>query len=158
MSCWIGFSACSTEWSADAGSAGSARVAGRLAAEDGWTLADGTGVPITALPAPASIHDHMLLPSTFDVLTAMLERVGTGPDATMVHLDAGYDHGPCREERTHAGLAAARARCRWSGRPRKLAPKKVELLRMLAADKRNGVAEICQTLGISRSTLYRYAK
>jgi DNA invertase Pin-like site-specific DNA recombinase len=61
-------------------------------------------------------------------------------------------------ERTHAGLAAARARGRVGGRPRKLTPKQVAQLRTLAADKGNSVTEICQTFGISRKTFYRYAK
>jgi len=60
-------------------------------------------------------------------------------------------------ERTHAGLAAARARGRVGGRPKALAdPKKVELAQALYADGRHDVATICQTLGISRATLYRY--
>ena len=59
-------------------------------------------------------------------------------------------------ERTQAGLAAARARGRLFGRPRRLTAQQVKQLRSLAQDKRNTVAEICQTLGISRSTFYRY--
>ena len=59
-------------------------------------------------------------------------------------------------ERTQAGLAAARARGRVGGRPRKLTDKKVALLQTLAADKHSSVAEICQMLGISRKTFYRY--
>jgi DNA invertase Pin-like site-specific DNA recombinase len=58
-------------------------------------------------------------------------------------------------ERTMAGLAAARSRGRNGGR-KPLSPWKVQQLRTLAADKRNGVGEICQTLGISRATFYRY--
>jgi DNA invertase Pin-like site-specific DNA recombinase len=61
-------------------------------------------------------------------------------------------------ERTRAGLAAARARGRLGGRPRKLTPKKVELLRRLAADKHTSVTEICQILGISRKTFYRHVQ
>jgi DNA invertase Pin-like site-specific DNA recombinase len=61
-------------------------------------------------------------------------------------------------ERTHAGLAAARARGRLFGRPKALTPRKVEQLRTLAKDERNTVAEICQALGISRATFYRYSK
>jgi DNA invertase Pin-like site-specific DNA recombinase len=61
-------------------------------------------------------------------------------------------------ERTHAGLAAARARGRLFGRPRVLTPRKVEQLRTLTKDKRNTVGEICQTLGVSRATFYRYVK
>ncbi len=61
-------------------------------------------------------------------------------------------------ERTHAGLVAARARGRLFGRPHALTPKQVEQLRTLAQDERSTVAEICQTLGISRATFYRHVK
>jgi len=61
-------------------------------------------------------------------------------------------------ERTHAGLVAARKRGRLFGRPHALTPKQVEQLRTLAKDERNTVAEVCQTLGISRATYYRYSK
>src|SRR3954447_24297200 len=59
-------------------------------------------------------------------------------------------------ERTHAGLAAARARGRLFGRPKALTAQQVKQLRSLAKDERNTVAEICQTLGISRASSYRY--
>jgi len=58
-------------------------------------------------------------------------------------------------ERTMAGLAAARARGRFGGRPRKLSPNKLRQLRTLVADRRNAVSAICKTLRISRSTFYR---
>jgi DNA invertase Pin-like site-specific DNA recombinase len=58
-------------------------------------------------------------------------------------------------ERTMAGLAAARARGRKGGRPKKLTAKQVALAKRMHADKENDVATICQTLGISKSTLYR---
>src|SRR5688572_11341116 len=59
-------------------------------------------------------------------------------------------------ERTQAGLAAARARGRKGGRPRKLAdPKKLALAQRLYNDGQTDVATICKTLGISRATLYR---
>src|SRR5919206_3895841 len=59
-------------------------------------------------------------------------------------------------ERTQAGLAAARARGRLGGRPRKLAdPKRLALARALYDGGQTDVATICRTLGISRSTLYR---
>jgi DNA invertase Pin-like site-specific DNA recombinase len=62
-------------------------------------------------------------------------------------------------ERTNAGLAAARARGRKGGRPKKLADaKKLALARQLYADKSNDVTTICETLGISRATLYRYVR
>jgi len=62
-------------------------------------------------------------------------------------------------ERTQAGLQAARARGRFGGRPRAQAldnAKKVALAQTLYKDKNNTIAEICATLHISRSTLYRY--
>ncbi len=62
-------------------------------------------------------------------------------------------------ERTNAGLAAARAMGRIGGRPRRLATSgKVALARRLFADPHHSIPEICSTLGISRSTLYRYVR
>jgi DNA invertase Pin-like site-specific DNA recombinase len=61
-------------------------------------------------------------------------------------------------ERTHAGLAAARARGRLFGRPRVLSPQQVKQLQSLAKDEWNTVAEICETLRISRATFYRYVR
>jgi DNA invertase Pin-like site-specific DNA recombinase len=59
-------------------------------------------------------------------------------------------------ERTNAGLAAARARGRLGGRPKKLAdPKKLALAKQLYDAGQTDIATICQTLGISRATLYR---
>jgi len=62
-------------------------------------------------------------------------------------------------ERTQAGLDAARARGRKGGRPRAAAladTKKVALAQALYADKGLSVADVCRTLRVSRSTLYRY--
>src|SRR5438128_2559835 len=62
-------------------------------------------------------------------------------------------------ERTKAGLAAARARGRLGGKPKAKAlntPKKVTLAQSLYDDKTNTIDEICKTLNVSRSTLYRY--
>jgi DNA invertase Pin-like site-specific DNA recombinase len=58
-------------------------------------------------------------------------------------------------ERTLAGLAAARARGRKGG-GKPVDPRKKALARTLYADKTNDIAFICQTLKISRATLYRY--
>ena len=59
-------------------------------------------------------------------------------------------------ERTKAGLTAARARGKSGGRPKALTEKQVQILRQLAADKNRSVADICDTLRISRTTFYRY--
>src|SRR5205823_4136798 len=59
--------------------------------------------------------------------------------------------------RTNAGLAAARARGRTGGRPKALGnPKKLAMAKTLFADTKRSIPEICHTLGVSRSTLYRY--
>lgn len=60
-------------------------------------------------------------------------------------------------ERIRAGLSAARARGRLGGRPRIVDEKKLTLLRSLHKDSSNSVRHICRTLGISRTTLYRYS-
>ena len=62
-------------------------------------------------------------------------------------------------ERTNAGLAAARARGRIGGRPRKLKTNgKVALAQRMFTDQSHFLPEICAALGISRATLYRYVK
>lgn len=59
-------------------------------------------------------------------------------------------------ERTMAGLAAARARGRTGGRPRKLNEAKRKLLYRLHDERQLSIQEICQILGISKSSLYSY--
>jgi DNA invertase Pin-like site-specific DNA recombinase len=58
-------------------------------------------------------------------------------------------------DRTNAGLVAARARGRHGGRPRVLDAEKTKLARTLHKDGTTP-AVICATLGVSRSSLYRY--
>lgn len=70
---------------------------------------------------------------------------------------AEFERGVIRE-RTQAGLNAARARGRHGGRPRKLSRKSVELAVTMLRDPNNRIDDICATVGISRATLYRYAK
>ena len=61
------------------------------------------------------------------------------------------------QERTRAGLAAARARGRKGGRPPiDFDAPRVVLANKLFRDKSIGVDDICATLKISRSTLHRY--
>jgi DNA invertase Pin-like site-specific DNA recombinase len=61
-------------------------------------------------------------------------------------------------ERTQAGLLAARARGRRGGRPKALRERRVSMAQALYNNKQNSIAEICQTLKISKATLYRYIK
>src|ERR687896_675129 len=60
-------------------------------------------------------------------------------------------------ERTTAGLIAARARGREGGRPKALTAKHLSIAKDLY-DKRHPIQEICQTLKISKATLYRAIK
>lgn len=61
-------------------------------------------------------------------------------------------------ERTRAGLAAARARGRLGGRPRKLKNGRAALVQKMYADRTHEIDDICETLKISRSTFYRYLR
>ncbi len=59
-------------------------------------------------------------------------------------------------ERTNAGLQAARARGRQGGRPKALTPKQVALAQSLYDSREHPIQDICDTLGISKGTLYKY--
>jgi DNA invertase Pin-like site-specific DNA recombinase len=59
-------------------------------------------------------------------------------------------------DRTRAGLAAARARGRKGGRRRVMDAKKVAMAVSLLQNPATVVADVCQTLKVSRATLYRY--
>ena len=59
-------------------------------------------------------------------------------------------------ERTQAGLAAARMRGRMGGRPKRLDPAKLALALRLHHEEKHTIKEICQMMGISKSTLYNY--
>jgi DNA invertase Pin-like site-specific DNA recombinase len=61
-------------------------------------------------------------------------------------------------ERTQAGLQSARSRGKVGGRPKALTPKEVQMLNSMATDKSLTVSDICKTLGIGRTTFYRYVK
>jgi len=58
-------------------------------------------------------------------------------------------------ERTHAGLAAARARGRVGGRKPSLTPKQIQVARQMYEANDCTVAEIAKVLGVSRATIYR---
>jgi DNA invertase Pin-like site-specific DNA recombinase len=59
-------------------------------------------------------------------------------------------------ERTMAGLRAARARGRKGGRPRSMTGEKLKIAARLMQDPAVSVPEVCRTIGVSRSTLYRH--
>jgi DNA invertase Pin-like site-specific DNA recombinase len=61
------------------------------------------------------------------------------------------------QERTRAGLAAARAQGRTGGRkPRRAEEPRVRMAYTMYVDQHLSVADICQTLRISQATFYRY--
>ena len=61
------------------------------------------------------------------------------------------------QERTQAGLQAARARGRHGGRrPIDVNDPRVRTAKHLYQDKSLSISEMCRTLNISRATLYRY--
>ena len=59
-------------------------------------------------------------------------------------------------ERTHAGLAAARARGRVGGRPSVMNAKKIATARKLYASQEHTVTEIAELLNVSVATIYRH--
>lgn len=59
-------------------------------------------------------------------------------------------------ERTNAGLQAARARGRKGGRPKKLSKDKMELAVQLYVGKQHSIQKICELIGVSKPTLYKY--
>ena len=59
-------------------------------------------------------------------------------------------------ERTGAGLSAARARGRKGGRPKGVDEKKRKAALSLKKDPERSVKEICEIVGISRNTYYKY--
>ncbi|MAS36100.1 MAG: recombinase [Anaerolineaceae bacterium] len=68
---------------------------------------------------------------------------------------AEFERGIIRE-RTHAGLAAARARGRTGGRPPALSPEDVAVARALLRDPEITMEQVAGRLGCSPSTLYRH--
>lgn len=59
-------------------------------------------------------------------------------------------------ERTRAGLAAARARGRRGGRPRKMTAAKIRMAMAAMADRAARPGEIARGLGVTTTTLYDY--
>lgn len=59
-------------------------------------------------------------------------------------------------ERTQAGLESARARGRKGGRPPAMDQKKLALASKMMKDPTISVAEVCDAVGVGKSTLYRY--
>jgi transposase len=69
-------------------------------------LVEGYGIPLGRVLAPASRHDSPLLAPTLD----KLHELGPLPDDITVHLDAGYDSQPTRDELAARGMTGEIAR------------------------------------------------
>lgn len=105
-----------------------------------------------------SDRDHTNIAMGMRLARAMLTRSGGGQIFHAFGALAEFERDIICE-RTQAGLAAARARGRMGGRPKKLAtPTRVAMARALYDDQTHSIADICETLGISRTTLYRYIR
>jgi DNA invertase Pin-like site-specific DNA recombinase len=61
-------------------------------------------------------------------------------------------------ERTNAGLQAARARGRKGGRPKGGDEKKQKAALALKKDGTHSISEICEIVGVSRNTYYKYTR
>jgi DNA invertase Pin-like site-specific DNA recombinase len=59
-------------------------------------------------------------------------------------------------ERTNAGLASARSRGRMGGRPKAMTVKQLRLAQTMIKDPKTTIKEVCETLQVSKTTLYRY--
>ncbi len=59
-------------------------------------------------------------------------------------------------ERTIAGLSSARARGRNGGRPYTMTPAKLRLAQAAMAKRDTKVGDLCDELGVTRQTLYRF--
>lgn len=107
-------------------------------------------------------------------LVSMVERLDSasvGPKSLREHIDTTSSGGKLVfhlfgalaefertliRERTRAGLAAARARGRQGGRPKRLDNDQRALALRLHQERQHPIADICRMMGISKSTLYSY--
>lgn len=94
----------------------------------------------------------------FESLTEKIET-GTAAGKLIFHVFAAlaeFERSLIRE-RTHAGLAAARARGRSGGRKPKLTSQQVKEIRRLLSDPTIPVSQVAQRYGVSRTTIYKVA-
>jgi DNA invertase Pin-like site-specific DNA recombinase len=93
----------------------------------------------------------------FESLTEKIET-GSAAGKLVFHVFAAlseFERNLIRE-RTHAGLAAARARGRAGGRKPKLDDKQVREIKALLRDPGIHVADVARRYGVSRTTLYKH--
>jgi DNA invertase Pin-like site-specific DNA recombinase len=94
---------------------------------------------------------------TFESLTERIETVSaTGKLAFNVFAALAEFERSLIRERTHPGLAAARARGRSGGRKPKLGEEQVREIKALLRDPGVQVADVARRYGVSRTTLYKH--
>jgi len=94
----------------------------------------------------------------FESLTEKIETISANGKLTF-HIFAAlaeFERNLIRE-RTHAGLAAARARGRKGGRKPALDEKQVREVKALMRDPSANISSVAERYGVSRTTLYKYA-
>lgn len=104
-----------------------------------------------------TVADLELCGVHFESLTEQIET-GSAAGKLQFHVFAAlaeFERGLIRE-RTHAGLASARARGRLGGRKPKLDDRQVREIKALLSDPDVQVAEVARRYGVSRTTLYKH--
>ena len=111
-----------------------------------------------------SLHDLVQIVADLErsgiSFESVTERIETGSAAgkLVFHVFAAlaeFERNLIRE-RTHAGLAAARARGRSGGRKPKLGEKQLREIKALLRDPAIQVADVARRYGVSRTTLYKH--
>lgn len=88
-----------------------------------------------------------------DLRRAERERVERDPQPSAAIMDAQS----VKSVEESASISGYDGHKRMGGRPKKLGtPAKVAMARALDADHSHSIGEICQSVGVSRATLYRY--
>ena len=107
-----------------------------------------------------TVHDLMERKIGFRVLTGQGANIDTTtPGGRLVFgifaALAEFERELIRE-RTIAGLSSARARGRNGGRPYTMTPAKLRLAQVAMAKRDTKVGDLCDELGVTRQTLYRF--
>ena len=106
-----------------------------------------------------TVHDLAVRGVGFKSLQEQLDTTSSG-GKLIFHIFAAlaeFERDLIRE-RTNAGLAAARARGRRGGRPKGVDRKKQKAALALKHEGHHSVREICEIVGISRNTFYKYTR
>lgn len=105
------------------------------------------------------IHDLNQKGIGFKTLTESIDTTNA-PGRLVLHIFAALAEfeRSLIQQRTRAGLEAAKLRGRIGGRPHKLTESQVKIAEQLFLERNISVTEIAQSLGVSRSSIYRNLK